>query len=287
MTKYAEPVAYNLLMQVIYVDSLFFLNLCIDYLLCLVSARVCGLVLKRLRYLLSALIGACYSVAVFLPGLDFLAGPLCKLAAALLMGLAAFGGEAKMLRCCAVFLSVSAAFGGAVWAISLAGGGVFSHRAYLPVSARVLLLSFALCYGGISLLFRRRAKLMDRRCVQVRLVFLGRESRFMALLDTGNGLSDPVSGKKVMVAGLHALRPVLGQAAEIFSSASPVDALELLSQLPEYAGKFRLIPYSAVGVAGMLPVFTPELLTIDGKEEKELLVAVSPTAVGDGFEAVI
>ena len=61
----------------------------------------------------------------------------------------------------------------------------------------------------------------------------------------------------------------------------------LLSRLPEYAGKFRLIPYSAVGVAGMLPVFTPELLTIDGKEEKELLVAVSPTAVGDGFEAVI
>ena len=68
---------------------------------------------------------------------------------------------------------------------------------------------------------------------------------------------------------------------------NPVDALELLSQMPEYAGKFRLIPYSAVGVAGMLPVFTPELLTIDGKEEKELLVAVSPTAVGDGFEAVI
>ena len=270
-----------MLMQVIYVDSLFFLNLCIDYLLCLVSARVCGLVLKRLRYLLSALIGACYSVAVFLPGLDFLAAPLCK------MGLAAFGGEAKMLRCCAVFLSVSAAFGGAVWAISMAGGGVFSDRAYLPVNLRVLVLSFALCYGGISLLFRRRAKLMDRRRVQVRLVFLGRESRFMALLDTGNSLSDPVSGKAVMVAGLHALRPVLGQAAEIFSSASPVDALELLSQLPEYAGKFRLIPYSAVGVAGMLPVFTPELLTIDGKEEKELLVAVSPTAVGDGFEAVI
>ncbi|MDY4488851.1 MAG: sigma-E processing peptidase SpoIIGA [Candidatus Limivicinus sp.] len=274
-------------MQVIYVDSLFFLNLCIDYLLCLVSARVCGLVLKRLRYLLSALIGACYSVAVFLPGLDFLASPLCKLAAALLMGLAAFGGETKMLRCCAVFLSVSAAFGGAVWAISMAGGGVYDHRAYLPVNMRVLVLSFALCYGGISLLFRRRAKLMDQRRVQVRLVFLGRESQFMALLDTGNSLSDPVSGKAVMVAGLHALRPVLGQAAEIFSSASPVDALELLSRLPEYAGKFRLIPYSAVGVAGMLPVFTPELLTIDGKEEKELLVAVSPTAVGDGFEAVI
>lgn len=287
MTKYAARSGYNRAMEVIYVDSLFFLNLCIDYLLCLVSARVCGLCLKRLRYFFAALIGAAYAVAVFLPGLGFLSSPACKLAAALLMGLAAFGGEARMLRCCAVFLLVSAAFGGAVWAISLAGGGSFSYRAYLPVSMRALVLSFALCYGGISLLFRRRAKLMEKRRVQVHLVFLGRESRFMALLDTGNSLSDPVSGKAVMVAGLHALRPVLGSAAELFSAADPVSALELVSQLPEYAGRFRLIPYSAVGVSGMLPVFCPERLCIDGKEEKELLVAVSPTAVGDGFEAII
>ena len=274
-------------MQVIYVDSLFFLNLCIDYLLCLVSARVCGLCLKRLRYFFAALIGACYAVAVFLPGMGFLSRPLCKLAAALLMGLAAFGGEAKMLRCCAVFLSVYAAFGGAVWAISLAGGEFFSYGVYLPVSLRTLVLSFALCYGGISLLFRRRAKLMEKRRVQVSLVFLGRESRFMALLDTGNSLSDPVSGKAVMVAGLHALRPVLGSAAELFSAADPVTALEQLSRLPEFAGRFRLIPYVAVGVSGLLPVFCPERLTVDGKEERELLVAVSPSAEGDGFEAII
>ena len=75
--------------------------------------------------------------------------------------------------------------------------------------------------------------------------------------------------------------------AHLDDRAFAQDREALLSRLPEYAGKFRLIPYSAVGVAGMLPVFTPELLTIDGKEEKELLVAVSPTAVGDGFEAVI
>ncbi len=274
-------------MQVIYVDSLFFLNLCIDYLLCLVSARVCGLCLKRLRYFFAALIGACYSVAVFLPGLDFLSSPACKLAAALLMGLAAYGGESKFLRCCAVFLSVSAAFGGAVWAISMAGGESFSYGVYLPVSMRALVLSFALCYGGISLLFRRRAKLMDQRRVQVSLVFQGRESRFIALLDTGNGLSDPVSGKAVMVAGLHALRPVLGSAAELFASADPVTALEQVSRLPEFAGRFRLIPYAAVGVCGMLPVFRPEQLVIDGKEERELLVAVSPSAEGDGFEAIL
>lgn len=37
-------------MDVIYLDSLFGLNLLIDYCLVLVSARVCGVVLRRWRY---------------------------------------------------------------------------------------------------------------------------------------------------------------------------------------------------------------------------------------------
>ena len=49
---------YDDRMKVIYADRFFLLNLLIDYLLCLLSARVCGLVLRRRRYLLAALIGA-------------------------------------------------------------------------------------------------------------------------------------------------------------------------------------------------------------------------------------
>ena len=45
-------------MDVIYIDSLFGLNLLIDYCLVLASARVCGVVLRRWRYALAALIGA-------------------------------------------------------------------------------------------------------------------------------------------------------------------------------------------------------------------------------------
>ena len=45
-------------MEVIYIDSLFFLNLGVDYLLCLAAARICGLYLRRRRYVLAALLGA-------------------------------------------------------------------------------------------------------------------------------------------------------------------------------------------------------------------------------------
>ena len=56
--------AYNASMEIIYVDSLFLLNLAIDYLLLSCTAAVCGLTVKRLRYFAGALIGAAYSAAV-------------------------------------------------------------------------------------------------------------------------------------------------------------------------------------------------------------------------------
>ena len=105
-------------MDVIYLDALFLLNLLADYLLCLSAGRICGLVLRRGRYLLAALLGAAYAVAVYLPGLHTLAAPPLRLAAGILMGLVAFGAERSPLRCTAVLLAVSAAFGGALWAIS-------------------------------------------------------------------------------------------------------------------------------------------------------------------------
>ena len=264
---------YDSLMEVIYLDRLFLLNLLIDYLLCLLSARVCGLVLKRRRYALAGLLGAVYAVLVLLPGLRFLGGVVGKLAAAALMAAIAFGGEQHALRCGAVFLCVSAAFGGALWALSLAGG-------YPVFDARVLLLSFALCYAGLELLFRGRARLPDRPRTEVCLALGGRESRFMALIDTGNALTDPATGSAVMLACPHALSPLF---PGVDLSADPVT----LVSLPTLAGRLRLIPYSAVGGRGLLAVFRPERLTVGGEERRDLLVAVSPAAQGDGFEGLI
>ena len=228
MTNYARRGAYNCRMEVIYIDSLFFLNLGVDYLLCLAAARICGLYLRRRRYVLAALLGAAYSVAVYLPGLGFLASWPGKLAAAALMSLVAYGREKRPMRCYAVFLAVSAAFGGALWAMSISAGA----GGAAPMPLAVFVPAFALCYAGLSLIFRRRARLAEEKRVAVELV-------------------------------------------------------ERAARFPELAGRFRLIPYSAVGGAGLLAAFRPDALTVGGETRAELLAAVSPELQGDGFEAVI
>ena len=87
MTNSARRRSYTGRMNVIYADSLFTLSLVTDYLLLLATARFCSLVLRRGRYLLAALLGAAYAVAVFLPGLGWLASVPVQLAAAGFMGL--------------------------------------------------------------------------------------------------------------------------------------------------------------------------------------------------------
>ena len=270
-------------MEVIYIDALFFLNLLADYLLCLSAGRICGLYLRRGRYLAAALLGALYAAAVYLPGLAFLALPPLRLAAGLLMGLVAFGGERQPLRCAAVLLAVAAAFGGALWAIGLAAGG---SGGYVPLSGRILFLAFALCYGALRLLFHFRARKRERRLVPVKAGFCGREACFTVLSDTGNSLMDPLSGARVLVACPHALRPLLREYTELFT-LPPTELLELSAQIPELKGRLRLLPYRALSGSGLLPAFRPDSLSLDGRPCADMLIAVSPQAAGEDFEGLL
>ena len=68
-------------MTVVYLDRVVLLNLAVDYLLLLATARLAGLPLRRGRLALAAALGALYAAAVFLPGCRMLAHPACLLAA--------------------------------------------------------------------------------------------------------------------------------------------------------------------------------------------------------------
>ena len=130
----------------VYVDSVFVLNALMDYLLVLCAARLAGIPLRRRRYLLAGLLGGAYAVAVFLPGLGFLSATPVKLAAGILLALAAYGGEAKLLRLTLLLFAVSCAMAGCVLALGLvAGGGVpmVNGVFYTDVDAKVLLTAAA------------------------------------------------------------------------------------------------------------------------------------------------
>lgn len=278
MTISALLRVYALSVETIYLDSLFALNAIIDYFLLLCSARVAGAVLHRWRLGLAAVLGGFWAVASVLPGFEFLSFAPMKLVPAVFMALIAFGGERKLWRCLVIFLAVSAAFGGAVWAASmLAGTGMYGGRVYLPVSTRVLVLSFALCYAGVSLVFRRIGKRAEREILPLAVTLRGKNVTLRALRDTGNGLYDPVSGRAVAVAELGAISPLLGGFECTGNDAAAL--CETLCKLSGLEGRVTLVPYSALGTGhGLLAAIRPDSVAISGKEA-DILIGISPAAL--------
>ena len=283
-------------MTVIYVDTLFLLNTMVDYLLLLASARLAGEPLARLRFALGAVLGGLYAVAIFLPGMGFLARPLCRGAAAVLMVLLAFWRSRRLLRQVLIFLALACAFGGGVLAVELLGGqrlALGGGVLYSGMDLKIVLLSAAGCYVLITLLFQRTARHsgLRRELVPAVLTLEGRRVALTALVDTGNTLTDPATGRPVMVAEgekVGALFPD-GQAPAPEELRRPVEALERLGR-QGWQGRCRLLPYQAVGVeCGMLLALRLDGARVGTEDYGKLLLALSPTRLtdGGGYHALI
>ena len=283
-------------MTVIYIDTLFLLNALVDYLLLLAAARLAGEPLRRIRFALGAALGGAYAVAIFLPGLFFLSHPLCRVASAALMMVVSYGGSRRLLRQGILFVALTCAFGGGVVAIGLLGGtgltlgnGVF----YSALDLKVVLLSAAVCYGVLTLVFRRLAQhsAANGELVPVRLRLGERMVDLTALVDTGNTLTDPVSGRPVMVAEGERAGPLFPREYRPGPGdlADPTAALTRLGT-GKWRSRFRLLPYRSVGVdRGLLLAVRLDSLELDGQGRGPVLVALSPTPVSDGggYQALV
>lgn len=290
MTDFAWLRWYTRFMEIIYIDSMFILNAVIDYFILLATGRICALPLRRGRFALSAAFGGVYAVFAVIPGFEFITLVPFKLCSAAAMILIAFGADGKFLKHVIMFIVVSAAFGGAVFAASMLGGYSLPGDAHISISMRVLVLSFALCYAALTVLFRRAARRAELSFSEVQVEYSGREVRLTALNDTGNSLHDPVSGCGVMVTDILLASELFPNVPKpVFSDATASSAMQLLAEEYGLRGVFRLIPYSAVGVSSLLLAFRPGRITIDGDERSDVLVAISPTVLSsDGsYSAII
>ena len=279
-------------MDTIYIDSLFAINMAINYVILLATGRLSGGAISRPRLAIGAAVGGIYAVLAVLPQTAFLSGAGMKIASAVFMLIIAYGGEKHLFRTALIFFAVSAAFGGAVYAVSLMAGGTGSGMPYVPVSGRVLALSFVFCYLLISVVFRRVGVRQEKEILEIEMTLNSRKILICTLRDTGNSLYDPVSGASIMVADKEALLKLFSDeaATELCKTADPIETMVALGRINGYQGRFRLVPYSAIGVdAGMLLCFRPDEVRVNKVPERNLLVGISANriCIGGGYDAVI
>lgn len=277
------------MLTVIYLDTLFLLNSCVDYLLLLCSARLAGERLHRLRMAVGGLFGGLYAAAAVLPGMEFLLHPVWKIGSAVLMVLIGLGASRRLLRQSVIFFALSCAFGGGVLAIGLLGGQGLSlggGLVYSGMDVKIVLLSAAGCYVLFALALSRVARHTagNGELVPIQIKALDKEIDLTALVDTGNTLSDPLTGKQVAVVDAYRLAELFkqGEGPRREELSAPDHALGRLNT-GRWRGRFRLLPYRAVGVeCGLLLAVRVDSLVVNGEDEGSALVAFSPTPVSDG-----
>jgi stage II sporulation protein GA (sporulation sigma-E factor processing peptidase) len=274
------------MVQVVFIDVLFAVNLILNYFILLAVSGVLHRHDKRLRLFLGAALGAAYSIFIFFPQVSFLYSALLKVVFSITIVAVAykFATLRNLIKLVIIFYIISFLFGGIIFAVYLfvtpPGMMVRNGVVYIDISPLVLILSGAGCYITITLVSRIFNKI--RKVNSLYDIFLemdGRSAKMKALMDTGNTLTDAITGSPVIIAEYGPLeRLIPPELRETFKTGIVADTNTVSGSA--WAGRFRMIPYGSVGaVYGLLPAFKPDRLTIITKEGKTaaegVLVAVS------------
>lgn len=274
-------------MTVIYLDKVFLLNLLIDYILLLATARLGGMPLQRKRLLLCAVCGATYASAAFLPGWGLLVQPLLRIAAGIMMALTAYWPLQHPWRLTGLFLLLSAALGGLVIAAGLAVGQpdrLIQRLYYASISWPLLLGATVVMYVLLQLLFSQGARHGGGELMRIRISVHGKEQEITALHDTGNTLRDPVGGQPVLVMEDTVMEgqwddPIAGVMRQ---QVSPEEKIARLHQAGVGCG-FSLLPFRSVGMAsGLLLAVRSDYVQVGKATYRKAWVALTPNSVSDG-----
>lgn len=275
----------------VYIDLYFLVNVGMDLLCLAMTATILHRPARRWRLMLAAALGGLYAVLSLLWLSGGAVGVLLDLCMAILLAAVALserGGRVmRLFQNAGVYALLSALLGGLMTVLYC-----FLNRLQLPLESlhgdglsAWMLAILAAVAGFVTLrgakLFRRSAA---TRSVWLEITVGERCVRLHALVDSGNLLTDPFSGRSVALAEPEKLRPILPPGLWQ-ALAHPATATA------EDARRVRLIPARGATGTGMLTAFAPDKLVIcNGKERlaTDDLIALAPLkGAASGFDALI
>ncbi len=273
----------------IYLDVLIFLNTFVNFFILTLTSKLCKDGYKLYRMLLAALVGALFSLYIFLPPQNFILENLYKIIISGVIILICFGFDSikALLRRTAVFFVATFIYGGimmAVWLVLKPDNLAINNGiVYLDISPIILIAATLISYLIISVIrfFTRRDASAGKRVTLTVETMYG-EITVTALLDTGNSLRDSITGNSVII--------IEKELAEKLFEILPTTENIASGDLQNVKG-FRLLPFSTIGGKGLISAFKPKRVTVKTENEikllGEVLVAISEEKLGEDFGAII
>lgn len=246
--------------MIIYGEFLFLENFITGLLLLILTAVLMSKCVSKLRIFVGAILCGAASFEIFLAA----AGPAAiafRILAAVLIVYIGLGAEniKALLRETLLFLALTLISGGAVMALmlwqqvpSLSGTGVF----YIPPVTYLRLLCFGIIAFGFSykvVCIIKDLRLKNLLCGTAEVRIGGETLSFSAMIDSGNYLKEPISGRPVVLIGSKAAQKLKGFIGD---------------------ERYVIIPFSGAGVRkGILEGIRSDCVNFRGNEVKSVVLA--------------
>lgn len=203
-------------MYKVYAEAVFADNFVVNFLILLFASRLSATRVRWGRCALAAAAGGVYAAAVF--GADgFAVSIYMKLTVSLIMCAVAFlaRGERHVWKNLAAFYVATFVFAGAIMAISLCMGQQLASGGALAVQPAVRAVLFGLSAGagliGVYSHIRRRISQREPHTAVMALRFGDKKISVKTYIDTGNLVTEPLTGLPVIFLSRSAAEKLLGR----------------------------------------------------------------------------
>ncbi len=262
--------------QTLYGDILFLVNFTMDFLTLYITAAILRRKARTLRLCLASALGGVYGVAACFMSCPLIINIAVNLAISYLMCKTAFGR--RVLPCYALFYGSGCLLGGAMTAfftfmngmtgsnnVSMGGGSTLPGK--IPLGWMAV---SALMIGGAAIAGGRMAKRKRSLC-ECRIAVVTPTGSFVfdGITDSGNLLTDPMSGKPVIIIGKEKFLSMLPSTLVPFYEKGDASALSEVKS--EYLSSVRLIPSVSVGGERLLLSYIPKKISINGTEVSSVI----------------
>ncbi len=264
----------------IYIDIVLLENLIMNFIILLATGLILKEKIKKVRLLLSSLLGAIYSVVSYMSVLEIYTSMILKIILSIVMLYIAFNPQSlkKMWKDILLFYLTSFVFGGAAFAFIyivkpqeiLMKNGLFLGTYPLKTILLGAMIAFIIIITAFTVVKTKITK-KDMFCeIEIRLN--GKTIQTTAMLDTGNMLKEPITNTPVVVVE-HTLlydcipKEILNHLQELLEGEFH-NIPEKIKE--EYITRLKFIPFSSLGKQnGMLLGIRAENMILKTEEKEE------------------
>lgn len=278
----------------IYLDVVLLENLCMNYIILFATGYIMKLKMKHWRLVLSSLLGGIYAVISYLEILPLYSNLFMKILLSIGMVYLAYfpKGVKSLMKQLVLFYLTSFVFGGCAFAMLyfikpqniLMKDGVYVGSYPIKIALLGGLVGFILTYIAFKIV---KTKFGKKDMIYDVIIKINEKLvKVKAMLDTGNLLKEPITGKPVIVV----------EKQELYK-AIPTNLLEHIEELiggeelsftnqeeKEYLTKFKVIPFSSIGKQnGLMLGLKADKVMIEKEEENykrdDVIIGIFPQSL--------